>query len=148
MEIFQYDPQHRRDVEGWNIICFDGEDKIGLEAHEWEGIGCDFLYNEMYVEAEKSFKRGIALGSYRCVAYLGEVYQKQHRLEEAYRCYLEAAMANDKYGVELLSEMYRKGIYVRKDKIRAEELIRNSGHESLIHNWECMETRKEDADDE
>ena len=22
MEEFQYDPQHRREVEGWNIICF------------------------------------------------------------------------------------------------------------------------------
>ena len=87
VEEFQYDPQHRRDVEGWNIIFFDGVDKIGLDADEWTKIGCDFLFNEMYVEAEKSFKRGIALGSYRCVAYLGVVYQKQNRLGDAYTCF-------------------------------------------------------------
>ena len=148
MEEFQYDPQHRREVEGWNIICFDGEDKIGLDANEWNNIGCDFLFNEMYVAAEKSFKRGIALGSYRCMAYLGVVYQKQNRLGEAYTCFLESAMANDQYGVELLSEMYRKGIYVRKDKKRAEELIRNSGYEALIHNWEYMEKSMKDAENE
>ena len=148
MEEFQYDPQHRRHVEGWNIICYDGEDKIGLTADEYQEIGIDFLFNEAYPEAEKSFKRGIALGSYRCVAYLGNLYERQHRLDEAYQCYLEAAMANDQYGVELLSEMYRKGVYVKKDKKRAEELIRNSGHESLIHNWEYMESHSEVADNE
>ena len=57
MEVFQYDPQHRRDVEGWNIICFDGEDKIGLTAQEWDNIGMDFLLNGMYDKAEKSYKK-------------------------------------------------------------------------------------------
>ena len=143
MEVFQYDPQHRRDVEGWNIICFDGEDKIGLTAHEWDEIAMDFLFNEMYAEAEKSYKRGIALGSYRSMAGLGSLYEKQNRLEEAYQCYLEAAMGKDRYALELLSEMYRKGIYVRKDETQAEELINLTDDKTLIQLWEAQYKRAE-----
>lgn len=143
MEVFQYDSQHRRDVEGWNIICFDGEDKIGLTADEWDEIARDFLFNEMYAEAEKSYKRGMALGSYRSMAGLGSLYEKQNRLEEAYQCYLEAAMGKDRYALELLSEMYRKGIYVRKDETRAEELINLTDDKTLIQLWEAQYKRAE-----
>ena len=44
------------------------------------------------------------------------LYEKLNRLEEAYQCYLEAAMAKDRYALQQLSEMYRKGIYVPEDK--------------------------------
>lgn len=42
---FQYDPQHRRHVEGWNIICLNGEDKIGLTAEEYNELARDFISN-------------------------------------------------------------------------------------------------------
>ena len=64
-----------------------------MTAQEWNDIAMDFIFNEMYDEAEKSYKRGIALGSYRSMAWLGSLYEKLNRLEEAYQCYLEAAMA-------------------------------------------------------
>lgn len=143
MEIFQYDPQHRRHVEGWNIICFDGEDKIGLTAQEWDDIGMDFLFNEMYNEAEKSYKRGIALGSFRSMAWLGNLYEKLGRLEEAYQCYLEAAMAKDRYALQQLSDMYRKGIYVPEDKKRAEDLIKFTEDKELLRYWELQHNQTE-----
>ena len=143
MEIFQYDPQKRRHVEGWNIICFDGEDKIGLTADEWNEIGQDFLFNGMYDEAEKSYKKGITLGSYRSMAELGSLYEKLNRLEEAYQCYLEAAMAKDRYALQLLSDMYRNGVYVRKDVRRAEELINLTDDRELIRLWEIAHKHSE-----
>lgn len=143
MEVFQYDPQHRRDVEGWNIICFDGEDKIGLTAQEWNDIAMDFIFNEMYDEAEKSYKRGIALGSYRSMAWLGSLYEKLNRLEEAYQCYLEAAMAKDRYALQQLSEMYRRGVYVPEDKKRAEDLIRFSEDKELFRRWKLQHNQAE-----
>lgn len=146
MEVFQYDPQHRRDVEGWNIICFDGEDKIGLTAQEWDDIGMDFLLNGMYDKAEKSYKRGIALGSYRSMAWLGNLYEKLNRLDEAYQCYLEAAMAKDRFALQQLSEMYWKGIYVTEDKKRAEELIRLIEEKELLRCWKDQHNKAEEEE--
>jgi len=143
VEVFQYDPKHRRHIEGWNIICFDGEDRIGLTAREWNEIAEDFLCNGMYAEAEKSYKRGIALGSQRSMAGLGSLYEKMNRLEKAYQCYLEAAMGKDRYALQLLSEMYRKGVYVRKDESRAEELINLTDDKELIKLWKIQQVRLE-----
>lgn len=77
------------------------------------------------------------------MAGLGSLYEKQNRLEEAYQCYLEAAMGKDRYALELLSEMYRKGIYVRKDETRAEELINLTDDKTLIQLWEAQYKRAE-----
>lgn len=119
---FQYDPQHRRHVEGWNIICLNGEDKIGLTAEEYNELARDFISNEMYSQAEECCQRGIRMGSIRSVALLGTVCEKWGQMEEAYRWYLEAALEGDRAGIYALHDLYRKGIYVELDPERAEQL--------------------------
>ena len=84
---FQYDPQHRRHVEGWNIICHKCEDKIGLMADEYNELVWDFLNNSMFAEAEECCNRGIRLGSARSIALLGLLREKQGKQEEAYQLY-------------------------------------------------------------
>lgn len=56
MEVSQYDPKHRRHIEGWNIICFDGEDRIGLTAREWNEIAADFFLTECTPKRRKAIK--------------------------------------------------------------------------------------------
>ena len=119
---FQYDPQRRRHTEGWNIIIYDGEDKIGLTADEYNEIAFDFEMNSMNDMAIRSYKRGIALGSQRSMALLGALYFSMKRWEEAYTCLLEASLAEDAVALEYLAKMYRGGIYVRQDDARAETL--------------------------
>lgn len=119
---FQYDPQHRRLVEGWNIICLKGEDKIGLTADEYNELAGDFINNTMFVEAEECCNRGIRLGSVRSIALLGLIREKQGKPEEAYQLYLEAALAGDRAGIRSLSDLYKKGAYVERDPERAEML--------------------------
>ena len=119
---FQYNPKHRREVEGWNIIYFDGEDKIGLSSDEYDSIGEDFEMNGMIEYAVRSFERGIALRSPRSMALLGRLYERQGNMEEAYIWYLEAAMGEDDVALRYLSDMYREGNYVRKDEVRAKAL--------------------------
>ena len=114
-----------------------------MTAQEWNDIAMDFIFNEMYDEAEKSYKRGIALGSYRSMAWLGSLYEKLNRLEEAYQCYLEAAMAKDRYALQQLSEMYRRGVYVPEDKKRAEDLIRFSEDKELFRRWKLQHNQAE-----
>ena len=55
--------------------------------------------------------------------------------EEAYQCYLEAAMGKDRCGLQYLSEMYWNGVYVSKDIKRAEELINMTGDLELVRYW-------------
>ena len=119
---FQYDPQHRRHVEGWNIICHKCEDKIGLTADEYNELVWDFLNNSMFAEAEECCNRGIRLGSARSIALLGLLREKQGKQEEAYQLYLEAALDGDRAGIRSLSELYKKGTYVERDPERAEML--------------------------
>ena len=120
--VFQYDPQRRRHVEGWNIICLHGEDKIGLTAEEYNDLAYDFLLQGMLPQAEECCRRGIDAGSIRSISLLGMVYQKQNKLEEAYQLYLEAALAGDRGGIRSLSDMYKKGLLVNLDSTRAEKL--------------------------
>ena len=119
---FQYDPQHRRLVEGWNIICLKGEDRIGLTADEYNELAGDFINNTMFAEAEECCNRGIRLGSVRSIALLGLIREKQGKTEEAYQLYLEAALAGDRAGIRSLSDLYKSGAYVEQDPERAEML--------------------------
>lgn len=77
------------------------------------------------------------------MAWLGNLYEKLGRLEEAYQCYLEAAMAKDRYALQQLSEMYRKGEYVPEDKKRAEDLIRFTEDKELLRYWELQHNQTE-----
>ena len=119
---FQYDPKHRRHVEGWNIIYFDGEDRIGLTAEEYLYVGMDFSGNDMTKQAIKSFEKAISMGYVPAMTRLAKEYEYMGKMEDAYRWYLEAALADDTEAMWRLSYMYKNGIYVRKDKKRAGEL--------------------------
>jgi len=119
---FQFDPQKRRHVEGWNIICFDAEDRIGLTADEYERIAFDFLMNDMVKEAIKSYERAVSLGSTKAAAFLGEIYEKEGDVEEGYRWYLEGSLAENAIALRKLAKLYETGTYVRLDVARAEKL--------------------------
>lgn len=121
---FQYDPQHRRHVEGWCMICYDGEDKIGLTESEYEEIALDFIFNGMIKEAKKCYERSMAQGSVRAMANYGELFEREGNLEEAYKWYLEASLADDIIGLKNLSRLYKEGIYVEQDYARAKEIAR------------------------
>ncbi len=121
---FQYDPQRRRHVEGWNIIIYDGEDKIGLTEDEYDRIAFDFIMNGMINEAKRCYIRSIAQGSVRAMSELGKLYEKEGNLAEAYKWYLEASLADDVKGLKNLSRLYEKGIYVEQSFSRAEKLLR------------------------
>ena len=121
--IFQYTVHEDRHVEGWNIICYNGEDRIGLSSREYLFIAFDFLRNGMIPQAESALNRAIALGSVRAMVHLGEVYAMKGDPERAYQCYLEAALANeDLLALHHLAIMYKNGVHVRQDDDRAEQL--------------------------
>lgn len=121
--IFQFDRQQkRRSVEGWNCVCNGVEDRINLDAHEYNSIGYSFLINDMYDEAIESFKRSISLGSIESMRDLGTVYEKKGNLEDAYFWFLEASLSDDPLAINDLGRMYKKGIYVPKNNKRASQL--------------------------
>ena len=120
---FQYDPQYRRHVEGWNIIIYDGEDKIGLTEAEYDQIAFDFICNGMIKEAKRCYKRSIDQGSVRAMSEIGQLYEKEGNIVEAYKWYLEASLADDVKGLKNLSRFYEEGIYVRQDFSRAEKIL-------------------------
>ena len=126
--VFQYDRmKKRRNVEGWNIICHKGEDLIGLTADEYTNLAFDFLMNEAEEEAKECLTRAIERGSAYALIMMGELLEEEKDYDEAYRMYLEAVLTNRMAdALRHLGELYRKGRGVRKNDMRARELLRLS----------------------
>ena len=54
---------------------------------------------------------------------IGQLYEKEGNIVEAYKWYLEASLADDVKGLKNLSRFYEEGIYVRQDFSRAEIIL-------------------------
>lgn len=120
--MFRFDPQHRRHVEGWNIVYYDVEDGIGLTADEYIEVGMDFQVSGMNAQAIRAYQRAIDLGSKEAMTSLGILYEILKRYEEAYQCFLEAALYNETGGLHHLARFYRDGIYVAEDKEKSQKI--------------------------
>ncbi len=120
--MFKFDPQHRRHVEGWNIVYYDAEDGIGLTADEYIEVGFDFQINDMYEQAIRAYQRAIDLGSKKAMTSLGLLYEILERYEEAYRCFLEAALYDEYGAVRHLARFYKDGIYVDENEKKSQQL--------------------------
>lgn len=117
-----------REVLIWQILKDEIPDDIGGTAEEYYNAGWQFQYGTNGCKdkelAVKGYEKAAVLGSVKAMTALGNLYQKMDDSENAYRWYLEAAIAGeDKEAIMKIACMYCEGNYLRADQSRALELF-------------------------
>lgn len=115
----------QRQVLIWDIVEKDLPNTIGITANEYFNAGWEYesgLYvHEVNLDlAVKCYEKAVALGHVKAMNALAKLYERNDDPENAYRWYLEAALAEeDAEAITEIGEMYLEGDFLRSDTARA-----------------------------
>ncbi|RKM56825.1 sel1 repeat family protein [Butyrivibrio sp. CB08] len=113
-----------REVQIWQTIRGERPDDINDTGEELYYAGWQYEYGmngcKDYGLALKAYEMSVSKGYLKAMTALGNIYLKTEDYDQAYKWYLEAAIASeDKEAVFNIALMYHDGDYLKQDRDKA-----------------------------